>query len=311
MNGKIICINAAIHKVLLENNTIIDTRVRGKLRNDKIEPVVGDNVIVDINTNTLEKVLPRKNYLVRPLISNIDKLLIVMSTSIPTFSSYLIDKFLLIAYSNNIEPIIIITKTDMISFKEKNDIKKYINYYRKLGIKVYINTSVSKIKKEFTGSVVALAGQTGSGKSSLLNRIDVSLCLKTGEVSESLGRGKHTTRLVELLELMFKIIIKNSILSIITGIFIMKLDKRPIKPMTKGLLCYPLFLASWLAINFKCLFQKDIKNYFKDFNKPCKYRTCLHIKEDGCEIIKLVDKGIIPKWRYENYLKFIEEVSNK
>ena len=97
MKGKIICINAAIHKVLLENNTIIDTKTRGKLRNNDIHPVVGDNVIVNVNTKTIEKVEKRKNYLERPLIANIDKLLIVMSTSIPAFSSYLIDKFLLIA----------------------------------------------------------------------------------------------------------------------------------------------------------------------------------------------------------------------
>ena len=156
MKGKIICINKFIHRVLLENNTIIDTRTRGKLRNMKVVPVVGDNVIVDVNTKTIEKVELRKNYLERPLIANIDKLLIVMSTSIPAFSSYLIDKFLLIAYKNEIEPIIVITKTDMITMKEKSEIKKYINYYRKLKIKIYVNTSVSKIKKEFANSVVAL-----------------------------------------------------------------------------------------------------------------------------------------------------------
>ena len=88
MTGKIICINAAIHKVLLENNTIIDTKTRGKLRNEKVEPVVGDNVIVDVKTKTIEKVLPRTNYLKRPLISNIDKLLIVMSTSLTTVACF-------------------------------------------------------------------------------------------------------------------------------------------------------------------------------------------------------------------------------
>ncbi len=275
MNGKIICINKYIHKVLLDNNTIIDTRTRGKLRNNKVNPVVGDNVEVNINTKTIERVFPRKNYLERPLIANIDKLLIVMSTSIPVFSSYLIDKFLLIALSNNIEPIIIITKMDMISIKEKLDVKKYINYYRKLGIKVYVNTSLNKIKKEFIGSVVALCGQTGSGKSSLLNRLDVSLKLKTGEVSLSLGRGKHTTRLVELLE------VNNGLIADTPGF-------------------------SSLDI---CIDRKDIKKYYPDFNKSCKYRTCLHIKEDGCKIIELVNKGKIPNWRYENYIKFMEEVS--
>ena len=273
MNGKIICINKFIHKVLLENNTIMETRTRGKLRNNRIIPMVGDNVEVNINTKTIEKVYARKNALERPLVANIDKLLIVESTSIPIFSSYLIDKFLLIAASNNIEPIIIITKTDMISVKEKLEIKKYINYYRKLGIKVYINTSISKIKKEFAHSTVALCGQTGSGKSSLLNKIDASLKLKTGEVSLSLGRGKHTTRLVELME------VNNGLIADTPG-----------------------FSSLELSMN-----KKDIKKYYVDFNKPCKYRTCSHIKEDGCKIIELVSSGKIPKWRYENYLKFMEE----
>lgn len=275
MDGKIICINKFIHKVLLSNNTIIDTRTRGKLRNNKVSPVVGDNVEVNINTKTIEKVMPRRNYLERPLIANIDKLLIVMSTSIPVFSSYLIDKFLLIAYSNNIEPIIIITKMDMISVKEKLEIKKIISYYRKLGIKVYTNKSIKKIKNEFKNSTIALCGQTGSGKSSLLNRIDASLKLKTGEVSLSLGRGKHTTRLVELLE------------------------------VNGGLIADTPGFSS-LDINID---KKDIKKYYKDFNKPCKYRSCIHIKEEGCKIISLYEKGKIPSWRYENYLKFIEEVS--
>ena len=259
MNGKIICINKFIHKVLLRNNNI--------------NPVVGDNVFVNIETKTIEKVYERKNYLERPLIANIDKLLIVMSTSIPVFSPYLIDKFLVIAFSNNIEPIIIITKTDMISIKEKLEVKKHVNYYRKLGVKVYINTSVKKIKQEFKDSVVALCGQTGSGKSSLLNKIDASLKLKTGEVSLSLGRGKHTTRLVELLE------------------------------VNDGLIAdTPGFSSLEININ-----KKDLKNYYPDFNKPCKYRSCSHVKEEGCKIIKLVEKGKIPSWRYENYLKFMEE----
>lgn len=275
MKGKIICINASIHKVLLENNTIIDTRTRGKLRNDKVHPVVGDNVVVDVKTKTIEKVEARRNYLERPLVANIDKLLIVMSTSIPSFSDYLIDKFLLIAFENKIEPIIIITKVDMITQKEKSEIKKFISYYRKLGIKVYLNTSISKIKKEFVGSVVALCGQTGAGKSSLLNKIDASLKLKTGEVSLSLGRGKHTTRLVELLE------VNNGLIADTPG-----------------------FSSLDISID-----KKEIRKYYPDFNIGCKYRSCLHVKEDGCEIIKLVEKGKIPKWRYDNYIKFISEVS--
>ncbi|NLC47809.1 MAG: ribosome small subunit-dependent GTPase A [Tenericutes bacterium] len=273
MTGKIICINKSLHKVLLENNTIIETTTRGKLRNEKIAPVVGDNVDVNVVTKTIEKVHARKNYLERPLVANIDKLLIVMSTSIPVFSSYLIDKFLLIALSNNIEPIIVITKMDMITLKEKLEIRKYISYYKKLGIKTYVNSNVFKIKKEFKDSVIALCGQTGAGKSSLLNKIDASLSLKTGEVSDSLGRGKHTTRLVELLE------------------------------VNGGLIADTPGFSS-LTLNIKKI---DIKKYYLDFNKTCKYRTCVHDKESDCTIKYLVEKGRIPKWRYNNYLKLLEE----
>ena len=277
MQGRISCIDTSIHKVLLENNTILDCKTRGKLRNMDISPVVGDFVIVDTDKQVIEKVLKRKNYLERPLISNIDKLLIVMSTAIPSFSSYLIDKFLIIAKSNNIEPIIVITKTDMISFKEKIDVKKYIKYYRKIGIKTYMNKDVLKIKKEFKGSVVALCGQTGAGKSSLLNRIDASLSLKTGEVSLSLGRGKHTTRLVELLE------------------------------VNQGLIAdTPGFSSLEIKIP-----KNDIKKYYPEFNIQCKYKSCNHIKEDGCKVIELVNKNKIPKWRYDNYLKFLEEVGKE
>lgn len=277
MQGRIICINTSIHKVLLENNTIIDCKTRGKLRNMDIAPVVGDFVMVDTDKQVIEKVLKRKNYLERPLISNIDKLLIVMSTAIPAFSSYLIDKFLIIAKSNNIEPIIVITKMDMTSLKEKIEIKRYIKYYKKIGIKVYINKDVSKIKKEFKGCVVALCGQTGAGKSSLLNRIDASLSLKTGEVSLSLGRGKHTTRLVELLE------------------------------VNQGLIAdTPGFSSLEIKIP-----KNDIKKYYPEFEVRCKYKSCNHVKEEGCKIIELVNKNKIPKWRYENYLKFLEEVGKE
>ncbi len=274
MNGKIVCINKFIHKVLLDNGETIDTRTRGKLRQEHVYPVVGDNVIVDINKKTIDKVLPRKNYLERPLIANIDKLLIVMSTSIPVFSSYLIDKFILIAKYNNIEPIVIITKTDQISTNEKNIINKYVNYYKSIGIKVFFNTDLNNIKKEFENSVVSLCGQTGVGKSTLLNKINPKLKLKTGEVSEVLGRGKHTTRLVEFMSL------NNGLIADTPGF-------------------------SSLELNIP---KKEIRFYYDDFDVTCKYnRSCLHIKEDGCEVIKLVNDKKIPRWRYDNYVKFVEE----
>lgn len=273
MNGKIICINKYLHSVLLSNEEVIECTTRGKIRNDNIVPLVGDNVIVDYQNKMIEKVLPRKNELKRPLVSNIDKLLIVMSTSIPSFSSYLIDKFLLIAYSNNIEPFIVITKMDTLKIKDKLLIRKYVKYYRKIGIRVYYNNQIKRIKKEFKNNTVALCGQTGAGKSTLLNKIDKTLNLETGEVSLSLGRGKHTTRL--------------SIMIKLCGGFIVD---------TPGF--------SMIDINIK---KNEIKNYYKDFNKPCRYKSCLHDKEDYCKIKELVKNKKIPLWRYNNYIKLLGE----
>lgn len=273
MKGKIICINKSLHRVLLENNEIIECETRGKLRNNNISPVVGDNVIVDKEKNRIEEVLQRNNYLIRPLISNIDTLLIVSSTSVPAFSTYLIDKFLSISFYNNIEPIIIVTKTDEIKYKEKIKIKKYIKYYRKIGIKVYYNKNIRNLKKELKNKVIALCGQTGAGKSTLLNRINPSISQKTDTVSYSLGRGKHTTRLVE----------------------IFKVDNYLIAD-TPGF--------SSLDLNIK---KEELKSTFIDFNSTCKYKSCTHVSEDGCEIIKDVESGKIPKWRYDNYLKLMKE----
>lgn len=268
--GKIISINKDLY-IVMSNNSLFPCYVRGKLKNIKL--TVGDNVIINTTTNTIEKQLERKNTLIRPLISNIDKLFIVISTHIPAFSSYLLDKFLVLSEYNNIEPIIIITKLDLCNKNELKEIKKYIKYYKKIGYKIYTNKEIRKIKKEIKNSVIAVAGQTGAGKSTLLNKIDKNLNLKTGEVSTHLGRGKHTTRLVELLS------------------------------TCKGLIAdTPGFSSLELNIN-----KNDISGCFKEFGYNCKYKSCTHIKDDGCDVINKVSKGKILKSRYENYLKLTKE----
>ncbi len=273
-NGKIIKINKDFFTILLEDDKKIECKTRGKLRNNDIKPVVGDNVKVDVESYTIEEVLKRKNYLIRPLIANIDKLIIVCSVKTPDFSSYLLDKFLVLAHLNNIEPIIVITKFDKLHFREKKSLKRILKYYNKIGYKVFINTKINKIKKEFKDCVVSLAGQTGSGKSTLLNRIDKSLELKTDEISISLGRGKHTTRIVEL------------------------------HSINEGLVAdTPGFSA--LEIEFD---KNRIKEGFIEFKNNCKYRSCLHYKEDGCKIKEEVNIGKILKSRYDNYIKIINEV---
>ena len=276
MQGKIIEINKNIFTVKLSNGEIRNCTSRGKLIHDNIVLLVGDNVLIT-NDNNIEKLLPRKNELIRPNVSNIDKLFIVTSTHIPAFSTYLIDKFLALSFVNKIEPIIILTKLDKLSFKERLSIRKYITYYKKLGIKVYKNKQLSKIKKEFNNSTIALTGQTGAGKSTLLNMMDKSLNLETDEVSISLGRGKHTTRLTKLYELYGGMVAD-----------------------TPG----------FSSLELIGITKENIRDSFFEFSHDCKYKTCMHIKEDGCDVLPKVGSKIA-KFRYDNYIKLLGGVKDE
>lgn len=272
--GKIVSINKDLYKVR-EGENVFSCFVRGKLKNIKL--TVGDNVEFNKDTLTIEGALDRKNSLERPLVSNIDKLFIVISTHLPSFSTFLLDKFLVLSEANKIKPIIIVTKLDLCSKDEIKDIKSKLNYYKKIGYIVYTNKDIRKIKKEMKGCVIALAGQTGAGKSTLLNRIDKNLNLKTGEVSVSLGRGKHTTRLVELLY-----------------------TNKSLIADTPGF--------SSLELN---LSKEEIRDYFIEFGKKCKYNTCNHTNSNGCSVIERVNNGKILKDRYDNYIKLVKEVRNE
>ncbi len=269
--GKIISINKDLYTVM-KDDSIFPCSVRGKLKNIKL--TVGDNVKFSEENKTIEEMMPRTNTLIRPLVSNIDKLFIVVSTHLPKFSSYLLDKFLVLSEVNNIKPVIVVTKLDLCDKKELKEVKSILKYYKKLGYKVFTNKDIRKIKKEMKGCTVALAGQTGAGKSTLLNRIDKRLNLKTGEVSEALGRGKHTTRLVELIP------INNSLIADTPGFSSLELD----------------------------LTQEQISNGFIEFGFQCKYNTCTHVKNEGCSVKERVESGKILKSRYENYLKLIGEI---
>lgn len=244
----------------------------------KLEKIVtGDFVIFDEKQNYITKILPRKNHLIRPPISNVDNALIVTSTSIPDFSSNLLDKLLCIIEFNNINPIICFTKMDKLSDEKKQEIKKYIDYYKKIGYPVFVNTEISSLKKALEKKVTVLTGQTGAGKSTLINKLDSSLNLQTGEVSIALGRGKHTTRYTRLLN------ISNGLVADTPG---------------------------FSSAEFYGMKKEDIRDNFIEFNEYrefCKYKDCMHIKEDDCYIKKLVSEGVILESRYINYVNFAKE----
>ncbi len=275
MTGKIIKQISNDYTVKVNNNTYI-CKARGKFRKDKITPLVGDNVVIDDKNNYILDVLDRKNELDRPSVANIDQVLIVTSVKIPDFSSNLLDKLITIIEFNNIKPIICFTKLDLLDNGELKNIKTIMNYYKKIGYEVYTNTD-SNLKDIFKGKVTVFAGQSGAGKSSLLNRLDKTLNLEIGEVSIALGRGKHTTRHTELLEVLGGLIAD-----------------------TPG----------FSSIDFKGMKCSNIRDSFIEFDKyknTCEYRDCMHQNELKCGIKDNVKNGNILKSRYENYLKFIEK----
>lgn len=271
MQGKIIKILSNDYTIKTENETYI-CKARGKFRKENITPLVGDNCIFDKEKKYIIEILPRKTELIRPAVANIDQAFVITSVKKPDLDLNLLDKLLCIIEYNNVEPIICFTKVDLL--ENENEIKNIIKYYKKIGYKVFINTELEEIKKCFKNKTTVFTGQSGAGKSTLLNKLNASLNLKTGEISLALGRGKHTTRHVELIELC------------------------------DGLIADTPGFSSLSFIGMK---NEDIRDNFIEFNEyreQCEYKDCMHNKEINCEIKKQINKEIL-NTRYENYIKFI------
>ena len=275
MQGIIIKIISNDYTILSENKLYI-CKARGKFRKEKITPLVGDYCNFDPEKKYIIEILKRKNELIRPPVSNIDQAFIITSVKEPDFSSNLLDKLLCIIEFNNIKPIICFTKLDLLTKAEEKNINEIINYYKKIGYEVYLNTELDKIKKTFKNKKTVFTGQSGAGKSTLLNKINPNLNLKTDEISLALGRGKHTTRHVELLDIY------------------------------EGLIADT---PGFSSLEFIDMSNSDIRDNFIEFNiyrDKCEYKDCMHTKETKCEIKKELENGNIMKSRYENYLKFLK-----
>lgn len=276
MEGKITRIISNLYTVSI-GDELYGCRARGRFRKDGISPIVGDNVIIDNEENYILEILPRKNQLERPVIANVDMAFIVTSTKKPNLDLVLLDKLISVISFNDIEPVIILTKTDLLVREEEIEyVKNLKNYYEMIGIKVFYNTDISEIKEVVNNKLVVLAGQTGAGKSSLINRLDSNLDIKTDEISEALGRGKHTTRHVELYK------IGNGLIADTPG---------------------------FSALDLKDMDKLQLKDTFVEFRDyECKFRDCLHDKEINCKVKEAVDNKKILKTRYENYLSFLKEL---
>ena len=264
---------------------IYECKAKGIFRKDGIKPLAGDRVTISVNTNaenTLAVIHPRTSELTRPPVANIDRLFIASSTVEPKPVLFIIDKLTAIAVDKDIEPIVVFTKCDMADGEE------YAAIYRKVGIRAYCVSAVTgegvdDIKKELEGHISAFCGNSGVGKSSLLNVIEPSLELKTAEISEKLGRGKHTTRHSELFRLC--------------GGYVAD---------TPG-------FASIVSEDSEFIVKENLPFAFKEFQPHlgnCRFSTCLHMKDKGCEIIKAVENGEIPVSRHESYCMMMNQVKD-
>lgn len=274
MKGQIIKIVSNLYSVS-SNGKVYECHARGKFRNDKITPLVGDYVEFDEVNNYILSILPRKNSLIRPLVSNVDQAFVITSLKEPDFSDNLLDKLLVVLEFNNIKPIICLTKADLLSKSERGKLKKKIKYYKKIGYKVIYNRQLFIIRMLLRNKTTVFTGQTGAGKSSLLNSLNKRLNLQTGEISKALGRGKHTTRHVELIE------------------------------MCKGKV---LDTPGFSMIDFSDMSKEDIRDGFVEFSKyNCDFKNCMHLNERKCLVKDATDNGHILKSRYDNYKKFINK----
>lgn len=273
LKGKIIK-NISNSYVVKSGNLIYECKARGRFRNSGLIPLVGDNVLFDEKNNYILEILPRDNELNRPHISNIDIALIVASLKAPDLSLNLLDKELISIFLADIEPVICFTKLDLASKFELEELSKLSKYYEGLGIKVFTNTEISNMLEYLKDKYVVLTGQTGAGKSSLINRIDPNKNLQIGEISAALGRGKHTTRHTEFHE------IKNIFIADTPG---------------------------FSSLDLSNYSQESIRDAFLEFkDAACEYRDCMHLKETNCDVKNKVNNNIILKSRYENYCNFIK-----
>lgn len=275
INGKIIKIISNDFTVIDENNDIYVCKARGKFRNMKVTPLVGDNVVIDKDNKYILEVKKRRNELVRPTVANIDQLIIIASTKIPAFDTNLLDKLIAIAEYNLIKPIIVLSKIDLLTKEEIDALTPYFEYYKSIGYKVIVNTEITEILDLLENKITVFTGQSGAGKSTLLNRLDNNLNIKTNDISVALGRGKHTTRHTELIK------INNGWVADTPG---------------------------FSSLEFVGMTKADIRDNFIEFQElrdNCKYKDCMHYHDDGCQIKKEVLDGNILKSRYDNYIKFI------
>ena len=278
MIGTIVAVQYGVYSVEVDG-VIYQTSPRGVFRKNSIKPVVGDIVELDEGNFIIRDVLARKSYLKRPSIANIDQILLVFSLSEPSFSYFLALKYLTYCNYQGVKASLVLTKTDK---SDEEEIKRISKDFASIKIDTYLVSNktkegVDEIRKILEGKISCLMGQTGAGKSSLLNSIDENYNRDIGEYSKALGRGKHQTKEVILLPYL------NGYIADTPGFSSLELDMK----------------------------ETDVARYFPGMEEDslkCFYPNCLHVSEPKCAVKDKFLQSNIPSIIYECYLKLLEEV---
>ena len=264
---------------------IHECKARGVFRKRGTSPLVGDHVDITVPDDgycSIDHIHERKNSLVRPPMANLDILMVISSVREPNANLYLIDKMTAAAVSKDIEPVVVFTKTDL------GSASKFVEIYRRVGIRSFEFSALDQrgiedIKAILKDKVTAFCGNSGVGKSTLLNALFPELSLQTGEISDKLGRGRHTTRTVELFKK------HGGYIADTPGFSTVDIER------------------------FELIRKDELKFAFPEFEQyfgTCKFNSCNHLCEKGCSVIDAVDNGTIPRSRHDSYVRMYDEVKD-
>ncbi|ATD54921.1 ribosome small subunit-dependent GTPase A [Clostridium chauvoei] len=281
MEGKIIKGIGGFYYIKTEDG-LIECKARGKFRHKDIKPIVGDNVIIKVENGkgVIEDILERSSELIRPTVANVTQAFVVFAIKNPDINFDLLNRFLVLCEHNNIKSIVCLNKVDLVSNEEREEVRKKINDigYEVLYINAKKGEGIDSLKEKLKGNETVLCGPSGAGKSTLINKLINRDHMETGSVSDKIGRGKHTTRHSELIEISEGYLVDTPGFSTLEVNFI---DKEELR------YCFP---------------------EFEEYNHECKFRGCLHNKEPKCAVKEAVQEGKINEYRYKFYIRTLEEI---
>lgn len=289
MTGKIVKGIAGFYYVSVAETGIYECRAKGIFRKEKKKPLVGDNVRIEVldeeqKTGNLIEILPRENELIRPAVANIDQAMVIFAMEQPSPNIMLLDRFLVAMERQNVPVILCLNKQELVGEEE---VRQLSDIYRACGYRVLAasakrNEGIEEIRRVLEGKTTAVAGPSGVGKSSITNLLQDEVLMDTGEISQKLKRGKHTTRHSQLIPLGRETYLMDT--PGFSSLFTENMEKEEVRG------CFPEFVP---------------------YEGSCRFQGCMHVSEPGCAVKEAVQSGRIAASRYENYVYFVEELKEK